>query len=85
MAFAKGLGEARHITVTPNGLVYVKLSKLKDGKGTYVFNDNNSDGISDATKGFGNFTGTGIAVKMGISMHHPILTCTVINSTKNLK
>lgn len=64
-SFANGLGEARHIVVAPNGNVYVKLSKLKDGKGIYLFVDSNGDGTPDVTKGFGNYTGTGIAIKNG--------------------
>lgn len=65
VTFASGLGEARHIVVAPNGGLYVKLSKLKDGKGTYLFADNNGDGTPEVTKGFSNFTGTGIAIKNG--------------------
>ena len=29
-------GQARHLTVLPNGLIYVKLNKAKDGKGILV-------------------------------------------------
>src|SRR3978361_1861590 len=41
---AEGLGEARHIAVTKNGDIYVKLSRLKNGKGIYFLHDNNGDG-----------------------------------------
>lgn len=63
--FAEGLGEARHIAVTPKGDVYVKLSNRVNGKTIYFLHDNNGDGISDVQTGFGDFTGTGMAVKNG--------------------
>jgi glucose/arabinose dehydrogenase len=63
--FAEGLGSARHITVNANGDVYVKLGDLKDGKGIYRLRDTNGDGKADDIKGFGNFPGTGIAIKNG--------------------
>jgi len=63
--FASGLGEARHITVTSKGDVYVKLSSLKDGKGIYYLHDANKDGKADVKTGFGDFTGTGMGVKDG--------------------
>src|SRR5882757_11222841 len=53
-------GKARHITVTPGGVVFVKLAKLKDGKGIYRLEDTNGDGKADKISGFGNFAGTGI-------------------------
>jgi len=63
--FADGLGEARHIAVTPQGDVYVKLSGLKNGKGIYYLHDANGDGKADIKTGFGDFTGTGIGVRNG--------------------
>jgi glucose/arabinose dehydrogenase len=63
--FADGLGEARHIAVTPQGDVYVKLSDLKNGKGIYYLHDANGDGKADVKTGFGDFTGTGMGVKNG--------------------
>jgi glucose/arabinose dehydrogenase len=63
--YADGLGEARHLTVTKEGDVYVKLSDLKNGKGIFYLHDNNGDGIADVKTGFGNFTGTGMGVKNG--------------------
>ena len=62
---ADGLGEARHIAVAADGDIFVKLSKLKDGKGIYLLQDANKDGRIDKTSGFGNYTGTGIYVKDG--------------------
>ncbi|MEX6689161.1 PQQ-dependent sugar dehydrogenase [Danxiaibacter flavus] len=62
---ATGLNGARHLTVTNKGDIYVKLSKLKDGKGIYFLKDNNGDGNPDEQIGFGNYPGTGILVKNG--------------------
>ena len=56
--FADKLGRARHLTVNTNGDVYVKLDKLKDGKGIMRLRDKNDDGVADDISGFGNFTGT---------------------------
>ena len=59
------LGATRHIVVGKNGDIYVKLSKLKDGKGIYLLRDTNRDGVIDEQKLFGDFPGTGIAIKNG--------------------
>jgi glucose/arabinose dehydrogenase len=60
-----GLGKARHLTVAANGDIFVKLEKLKDGKGIIKLHDANGDGKADEITGFGNYTGTGIAIKKG--------------------
>jgi glucose/arabinose dehydrogenase len=60
-----GLGRARHIAIAANGDLFVKLEKLKDGKGIYRLHDSNGDGAADEVTGFGNYTGTGIAIKNG--------------------
>ena len=62
---ADSLGAARHLAVAGNGLVYVKLAKLKNGKGIIVLQDLDGDGIADKKTGFGNYIGTGIYVKDG--------------------
>jgi glucose/arabinose dehydrogenase len=62
---ADNLGSARHIAVTPQGKIYVKLSKLKDGKGIIELTDANGDGVAEKQKGFGKYVGTGIYVKDG--------------------
>jgi glucose/arabinose dehydrogenase len=62
---ADNLRGARHIVVNANGDVYVKLEKLKDGNGIFRLRDTNGDGKADEQKGFGNYTGTGIAIKNG--------------------
>ncbi len=63
--FAGGLGKARHIAVTPGGYVYVKLASKKNGGTIVQLKDNNGDGVADQQAEFGDFTGTGIAVKDG--------------------
>jgi glucose/arabinose dehydrogenase len=63
--FADDLGKARHITVSSNGVVYVKLEKKKDGNTIIKLVDKNGDGKADEVTGFGNYVGTGIAIKNG--------------------
>lgn len=60
---AQDLGGARHLAVAPNGDVYVKLSRLKDGKGIYRLRDTDKNGSLDQQIGFGDYPGTGIAIK----------------------
>ena len=61
--FADGLGKARHLAVNANGDVYVKLEKLREGKGILRLRDNDGDGVSDDLLGFGRYIGTGIAIQ----------------------
>jgi glucose/arabinose dehydrogenase len=56
-------GKARHIAVNSKGDVFIKLSQLKNGDGILVLKDSNGDGRADSETGFGNYTGTGIAIK----------------------
>lgn len=60
-----GLGKARHLVVAANGDIFVKLEKLKDGKGIMKLHDANGDGKADNITGFGNYVGTGITIKNG--------------------
>jgi glucose/arabinose dehydrogenase len=64
---ADNLGAARHLAVSKQGLVYIKLGKLKGGKGIIVLEDIDGgvNGRGNAGKeiGFGNFIGTGIYIK----------------------
>jgi glucose/arabinose dehydrogenase len=53
---ADALGTARHLAVSKQGLVYVKLGKLKGGKGIIVLEDKKETG-------FGDYIGTGIYIK----------------------
>lgn len=62
---AADLGATRHIAVGKAGDIYVKLSKLKDGKGMYILRDKNKDGVIDEQKMVGDYPGTGIAIKNG--------------------
>ena len=62
---ADKVGRVRHIFVNSNGDLYAKLEKLKDGKGIVRLRDKNGDGKFDETVGFGNFIGTGMAIKNG--------------------
>ena len=62
---AKNLGRARHMAVAGNGDIYIKLERLKNGKGIIRLRDKNGDGKIDDTTGFGNYVGTGIAIKNG--------------------
>jgi glucose/arabinose dehydrogenase len=60
-----GLGKARHLVVAAGGDIFVKLEKLKDGKGIIRLHDANGDGKADDISGFGNYVGTGITIKNG--------------------
>ncbi len=58
-------GRVRHIVVNSNGDLYMKLEKLYNGKGIVRLRDLNKDGKMDDTLRFGNYVGTGIAIKNG--------------------
>ena len=62
---AENLGRARHLAINSNGDIYVKLNRLNNGKGILLLRDKNDDGKIDQTTGFGNYAGTGIALKDG--------------------
>lgn len=62
---ADGIGRARHIAVTDQGDIYVKLMRTVEGKGILKLHDANGDGKSDETTGWGNYGGTGITIKNG--------------------
>ena len=62
---AQELGAARHLVITKNGDIYIKLAKLKEGKGIYRLRDTNNDGVIDEQTGFGNYPGTGMYLKNG--------------------
>ncbi len=59
---AKNLGPTRHITVSKQGIVYAKLSKLMEGNGIVQLKDSDQDGVFEDLKAFGNYTGTGIMI-----------------------
>ena len=64
-ALADSVGKARHIVVTKKGALYIKLSKLVNGKGILYAKDTDADGKIDDIKSFGNYIGTGITIKDG--------------------
>ena len=61
----ENFGRTRHLAVAPNGAIFVKLAKLKDGKGIYRLQDTDGDGKADKISGFGTFPGTGMAIRDG--------------------
>jgi len=65
MIVADNTGEARHIAVTKEGNIYVKLGSVKDGKGILYLQDENKDGKMEKKSGFGNYGGTGMALNNG--------------------
>lgn len=60
---AEKVGKNRHIAVAPNGDLYVKLNNLKSGKGVVVLRE--AAGKLKVVNSFGDFGGTGIAIKNG--------------------
>lgn len=62
---AKNLDRARHIVVNGNGDIYIKLARVRKGGGIIRLRDKNGDGKIDDTIRFGNYGGTGIAIKNG--------------------
>ena len=60
---ADDLGAARHLAVARQGLIYVKLAKLKKGNGIIVLEDTKGDGKTYKETGFGGYTGTGLYIK----------------------
>lgn len=61
VSIAQNLGGVRHIAVNSNGDIYAKLVKLKDGKGILKL----KGGSGASVTSFGNYVGTGIAIKNG--------------------
>jgi glucose/arabinose dehydrogenase len=57
---AKNQGSVRHITVSKQGHLYAKLSKLKDGNGIVQLKDTDQDGVFNEQTLFANYPGTGI-------------------------
>lgn len=61
-AIAENLGGTRHITITPQGNIYVKVQGAKDGKGILYLTQ--SGGKATVKTTFGN-AGTGVGIKNG--------------------
>ncbi|MCA6478977.1 MAG: PQQ-dependent sugar dehydrogenase, partial [Chitinophagaceae bacterium] len=62
---AENMGRARHIAVNQQGDIYVKLERKLNGNGIMYLRDLNKDGRTEEVNGFGNYTGTGIAIHKG--------------------
>lgn len=62
---ADSIGHARHLVVTPEGDVYVKMQTPKPGGAVVLLHDNNGDGRADKITSFGTYRGTGIAIHNG--------------------
>lgn len=60
---ADNLGSTRHIVVTPQGDIYVKLARPVGGKGILYLHQNGNK--AEVASGFGNYGGTGITIKNG--------------------
>lgn len=58
-------GRPRHLAVTKQGEIYVKLQRLVNGKGILLLEDTDKDGKFTIKSSFGNFPGTGITIKDG--------------------
>ncbi len=58
------LGRNRHLVINTNGDIYVRMARLRDGKGIVVLHEN-ANGKAEVVKSFGNFFGTGVAIKNG--------------------
>ncbi|SDD88044.1 Glucose/arabinose dehydrogenase, beta-propeller fold [Pricia antarctica] len=57
---ADSLGKPRHIAVTAQGGIYVKLENAVDGKGILYLEDDDGNGTAEVKQGFGDYGGTGI-------------------------
>jgi len=63
---ADNLGHTRHLVVNAQGDIYAKvMGKVSNEKGIIKLHDANGDGKADEITGFGNYGGTGIAIKGG--------------------
>ena len=59
---AEKMGQARHIAVTPQGGMYVRLAKPVNGHATLYLVDADGDGLLEQKAAFGDFDGTGVAL-----------------------
>jgi glucose/arabinose dehydrogenase len=63
---ADNLGHTRHLVVNAQGDIYTKImGKVANEKGIIKLHDANGDGKAEEITGFGNYGGTGIAIKNG--------------------
>src|ERR1700722_14669993 len=61
----ENFGKTRHIAVAPNGAIFLKLGKLKEGKGIYRLQDTNRDCKADKKSRFRIFAWRGMAIRDG--------------------
>lgn len=59
----EGVGSARHIAISDNGTIYIKLGNVKTGNG--IVELKTSGAKASVEKSFGDYGGTGIAIKNG--------------------
>ena len=62
---AENLGQVRHIAITKEGDIYVKLGRPKDGKGILFLQDKNKDGKMEVQNSFGDYGGTAMRIHNG--------------------
>ena len=65
---ADGVGRARHLTVAPNGDVFVALGPTRDDPsagGVLVLRDSDGDGVADVRERFGGGTGDDVEFRGG--------------------
>jgi glucose/arabinose dehydrogenase len=65
LTVTENLGQARHIAVTKEGSMYVKLGQPKDGKGIIFLQDKNNDGKMEVQNSFGDYGGTAMRINDG--------------------
>jgi glucose/arabinose dehydrogenase/mono/diheme cytochrome c family protein len=63
VVLADSLGKARHLVVTPQNDIYVRLARPVNGKGTLLLHE--EGGKATVKYGFGNYGGTGIYLRDG--------------------
>jgi glucose/arabinose dehydrogenase/cytochrome c553 len=60
---ADSLGKTRHLVITPQHDIYVRLARPVNGKGTLLLHEENGKAV--VQYGFGNYGGTGVYVRDG--------------------
>jgi len=65
LTVAENLGQARHIAITKEGDMYVKLARPKEGKGIVFLLDKNKDGKMEVQNSFGDYGGTAMRINNG--------------------
>lgn len=72
VVFHEGIGRARHVTVAPNGDVFVALRETDDdGHAIVALRDTTGDGRADVETRFGDTAGSGILLQQEWLYHAP--------------